>query len=214
MLGTIDTSLTRSIATQSLADVLGTVSETAIDAALESGPLRDIPIIGTIVGVMKTGRDIQSALFIRKVAFFLKTLSETSDEDRNRFIGEFDTPQKQHKFGEAILLLLERAEDMEKPKLIARIINAHICGNIDQNVAFRICAVIDRCYVNDLDLLKNFVNGTQRKNTPIAESLASVGFLSNGGFDGGVIGEEDSGGVIYSLNKYGKIFVKYVLQSG
>ncbi|MCP5005719.1 MAG: hypothetical protein GY941_17555 [Planctomycetes bacterium] len=210
----MDTSLTRSVATQSLADVLGTVSETAIDAALDSGVLRDIPIIGTITGVLKAGSDIKSALFLRKVTIFLKTLSEISDEDRKKFIDEMKTPEQKHKFGEAILLLLERAEDMAKPKLIAKIINAHIMGHIEQTTAFRICAMIDRCYVQDLELLRNFTNGTQGRNTPVAETLLSVGFLSNGGFDGGSFSDEDSGGVVYNMNEYGKMFVEHALKNG
>ncbi len=207
----LDISLTRSFATPSLTNVLAGVSETAIDSALKDGILRDIPIIGTLIGIIKAGHEIKSALFLRKIAIFLKTLSEISDEERNIFVNKFDTLEKQHKFGETILLLIERAENMEKPKLIAKIINAHILGYIDQKIAFRICAMIDRCYIQDLDLLKNFADGTQKKNTPIAESLASVGFLSNGGFDGGSISDEESGGVIYRLNEYGRVFQKYAL---
>ncbi|MDU9047492.1 MAG: hypothetical protein Q3M30_01490 [Candidatus Electrothrix sp. Rat3] len=122
----IDISLTNSIATQSLADVLGTISETALDSALKAGTLRDIPIVGTFFGLLKAGSDIQSALFLRKILIFLKTLSEASDNDRRKFIDKMECPEQKHKFGEAILLLLERAEDMATPKLIAKIIGAYI----------------------------------------------------------------------------------------
>lgn len=212
----IDTSLTSSIATTSLADIFGSVSETAIDSVLESGALRDIPIIGMITGTLKAGNDIKSALFIRKIAIFFKTLSDTSDEDRRRFIDKFRTREEQHRFGEAILLLLERAENMEKPKLIAQIINAYISNKVDESMAFRICSMIDRCYVQDFELLRDFVNGTQGENILIVESLLSVGFLSNAGIDGGTFGEEgeDSDGVIYNINDYGKIFVECVYQNG
>lgn len=93
---------------------------------------------------------------------------------------------------------------------------ADILGHIEESTAFRICSMIDRCYVQDLELLKNFSDGTQGDNTPIAETLLSVGFLSNGGIDGGSWGEEvdeDSGGVIYNMNEYGKMFVNYALSN-
>ena len=207
---TLDTSLTRSIATQSLADVLGAVSETTLDAALDSGLMREIPVIGMITGGLKAARDVKSALFLRKVAIFLKTIAEISDDERKEFIEEIEGHDKQHRFGESILLLLERAEDMKKPAFIARIIGAYIKGAISEKTAFRICSMIDRCYIQDLDLLRSFKNGTQGENSPIAESLQSVGFLSNGGFDGGTP-SQNSGGVIYYLNEYGKLFVQYAL---
>ncbi len=213
----LDTSLTHSVATQSLADILGVVSEITIDTALESGILRDIPFIGMVTGGLKAGSDINSALFLRKIAIFLKTLSEVSDEERKKFVDNMETPEQKHKFGETILLLLERAENMTKPKLIAKIINVYILGHIEEATAFRICSMIDRCYVQDLELLKNFSDGTQGDNTPIAETLLSVGFLSNGGLNGGSWGDEDDGdssGVIYNMNEYGKMFVKYALSNG
>jgi len=209
----IDTSLTRSVATPSLADVLGAISETALDSILESGALRDIPIIGLITGTLKAGNEIKTAIFIRKIIIFLKTLSETSAEDRQKFVDKHNTPEQQHKFGETILLLLERAENMEKPKLIAQIINAYILDQVNEHIAFRICSMIDRCYIQDLKLLRNFVDGVQGENTPIAETLLSVGFLSNGGFDGGTV-EENSGGVIYTMNDYGRKFIEFTIQDG
>ena len=112
------------------------------------------------------------------------------------------------------IALKQIAEDMAKPKLIAKIINAYIVGHINEATTFRIYSMIDRCYVQDLELLKNFRNGTQGKNTPVAETLLSVGFLSNGGLDGGTFDDEDSGGVIYNINEYGKLFVQYALNNG
>lgn len=205
-----DTSLTRSVATESLADLLGNISETAIDSVIESGSLRDIPVIGTITGLMKAGRDIRSALFLRKVAVFLQEMSQTSLQDRLRFVTQLDSEEKQHEFGQAILMLLDRSEDITKPRLIAKVISAHIHGNIDYSKAMRLCAIIDKCYTQDLTLLREFKEGTQGKSTPIAESLLAAGLLSNGGFDGGTV-EGNDGGVIYVMNEYGSFLKQYAL---
>ncbi|MBD5804077.1 hypothetical protein AZOA_35200 [Azoarcus sp. Aa7] len=210
MSNTPDTSLTRSVATESLADLLGNISETAIDSVIESGMLRDIPIIGTITGLMKAGRDVRSALFLRKIAVFLQELSQTSPEDRRNFVAQFDSEEKRHEFGQTVLMLLDRSEDIAKPRLIAKIVSAHIQGSIEYAKAMRLCAIIDRCYSQDLAMLKEFREGTQGDSTPIAESLLAVGLLSNGGFDGGTAGGND-GGVIYVLNEYGRLLIQYAL---
>lgn len=205
-----DTSLTRSVAKESLADLLGSVSETALDSVIESGTLRDIPIIGLITGTMKASRDIRAALFLRKITIFLQEMSQTSAEDRNRFVAQFDSDEKQHEFGQTILMLLDRSEDMTKPRLIAKVISAHIQGYIALSKAMRLCAIVDRCYTQDLSLLQEFRDGTQGDATPIAESLLSVGLLSNGGIDGGDMGKDD-GGIIFVMNEYGRLLKQYAL---
>ena len=130
MNNSFDISVTRSVANESLANLLGNISETVIDSALESGTLRDIPIIGMLTGAIKAGRDIKTGLFIRKVTIFFKELSNISIQDRQKFINQFDSEEKQHEFGQTILLLLDRAEDMKKPHLIAKIISAYILGQL------------------------------------------------------------------------------------
>lgn len=208
-----DTSLTRSVATESLADLLGKVSETALDYVLEPGILRDIPVIGVITGMMKVGRDMRDSLFLRKVVIFLKEISKTSAEDRAKFVAQFDSNEKQHEFGQAILTLLDRSEDMSKPRLIAKIVAAHIQGHIDSAKTMRLCAIVNRCYTQDLRILENFSEGTQGNNSAIAESLLSVGLLSHGGIDGGTWEGRD-GGVIFVMNEYGRLLTKYALGQG
>jgi len=137
----IDISITNSLTDESLTTLLGNISETAIDAALESGILRDIPIISILTGTVQVGRDIKTYLFIKKVLIFLKELSQISTEKRQEFIRQFNSKEKQHEFGQTILLLLERAEDMKKPHLIAKIICAYILGNINESDAFRLCGI-------------------------------------------------------------------------
>jgi hypothetical protein len=205
----LDISITSSLANESLATLLGDISETAIDSALESGTLRDIPIIGMLTGVMKAGRDIKIALFIRKVAVFLKELSQIPIQDRQEFVNRFDSKEKQHEFGQTILLLLERAEDMKKPHLIAKIINAYILGKIDESDAFRLCTMINRCYTQDLEVLRNYHNNKKVEPGPITQSLFSAGFLSNHEIerkDPQWIGETG-----YYLNKYGELFISFAL---
>ena len=206
----LDGSLVRSLASKSLADELGTIADVVIDSAIESGALDGVPIIGMLVGGIKAGRDIRTNLFVRKVYLFLKELSSLPADKRRHFAEQFDTDKERHKFGETVLLLLERAEDMKKPQLIARIMSAHVLGELDLRQAMRLCSIIDRCYTGDLEHLRGFRNGPQGAMTPIAESLFSAGLLSNGGLDGGSADGND-GGVIYCINEFGHMLLKHGL---
>ena len=207
---TPNTSLIRSIATESLTDLLGNISETALDATLESGVLRDIPIIGFITGAFKATRDIRDALFLKKIALFLKELSSVTQEQRAAFVQEVQTQNDQHRFGEALLLLLERAEDMKKPQIVGRLMAASIQGKLDQSKALRLCSIVDRCYVQDFELLRSFRDGVQGEFTPIAEVLHAAGLISNMGINGGDASGNNSG-IIYHVNEYGKLLVKHGL---
>ena len=108
-------------------------------------------------------------------------------------------------------MLLDRADDLVKPRLIARIFTAHIDGHFDYAFATRLAKMVDRCYSEDLALLTTFKDGVQSSNEPQAESLFATGFLSQGGIDGGSAVDYD-GGVIYVLNKYGIKLRAHVLE--
>lgn len=51
---------------------------------------------------------------------------------------------EKYEFGQAILMLLDRSEDIVKPRLIASIVSAHIEGRIEYSKAIRLCAIIGR----------------------------------------------------------------------
>lgn len=205
--------LISSIGTESLADLLSSVADTSLNSAIESGALQGIPFFSLLVGAMKAKRDVRDALFKRKVALFLKPISETPAHLRKRFTEEIVHSGKQHEFGQAVLLLLDKADNMEKTKIIGRLMSALILGDIDEPKTMRLCSIVNRCYVQDLELLRDFRTGTQGEQQPIAESLFSAGLLSNSGDTGGTIGggPDEDGGIIYSLNEYGRLLVQHGL---
>lgn len=65
--------------------------------------------------------------------------------------------------------------------------------------------------VSDLNYLLKFAPGIQH-NPDIAASLQSVGLLTFTGMDGGILDEPSSGGILYELNKYGQMLLKYGLE--
>lgn len=205
-------SLVRTMANENLANTLGSISETSLDAMLSNGLLRDIPIIGTMTGMLKVGRDIRNELYLKKICVFLSNIAIASSELRESFSAQFDSEDSRHRFGEAILLLLERSDDMEKPKIIGKIMRAAIQNSIELPKAMRLCAIVNRCYIQDLDFLLVFEEGPQFADmTAIVESLQSVGLLSTHGFDGGDLSSSSKSGVIYKLNSYGELLLEYGL---
>jgi len=207
----LGSALTDSIKSEASTNLLVTVGDAGLDAAISSGALDGVPVFGIATGLWRAGKAVQQELFIRKVLRFLGEASKSTPEDRIRFVESLEEKGKKEEFGETILLILERADDATKPALIGRVMAAHVRGEIDYPHAMRLAAIVSRCYITDLEFLKTFKPGTQREMTPIADSLFSAGLLAQTGIDGGAFDDPLSGGTLYDLNEYGHLLLKYAL---
>ena len=56
--------------------------ELGIDAVLESGALKDIPLVNTVVGIFGAAGSVRDHLFVNKLIRFMSQLSEISQEER------------------------------------------------------------------------------------------------------------------------------------
>ncbi|MBZ9823207.1 hypothetical protein [Mesorhizobium sp. CA4] len=202
---------TDSVASEKLVDAVATTADIGLDAAITSGAFDGIPFFGALTGVTRAGLAIRDFLFLKKVATFLATFQQTPHGDREAFIAKLEKKGKKEEFGEQVLLLLDRAEDMKKPQIIARIMSAAASGKISLEEATRLAKIVDRAFFEDLNFLLDFKKGVQ-KEKDVASALFSAGLLVDVGIDGGLMMEEDSGGTMYDLNQYGKLLSEYGLK--
>ncbi|TPI28781.1 hypothetical protein FJW07_30620 [Mesorhizobium sp. B3-1-9] len=130
--------------------------------------------------------------------------------DRKAFIADLDKKRKNAEFGEQILFLIDRMEDIEKPVIVARLISAAATGKLPLSKALRVSKIVDRAFVEDLKTLPQFQAGSPT-NRLIADALFSVGLLTGDGlafFEGDTTARS---GTTYHLNAYGQILVEYGL---
>lgn len=158
--------------------------------------------------------NVRDALFFKKVEKFIHEAGNVSDEERERFLLELEKTGKKEELGTALLLIIDRADEIAKPLYIGRIMAAHIRGEIGYDDALRLCYMISRSYTEDLKFLRGFSNGPQGDSKPLAESLASIGALSNDGLDGVRITQDSSGQINYSTNRLGDLLIKHALDTG
>lgn len=143
----------------------------------------------------------------------MRELSDTSFEKRQKFVEGIErNPKQKREFGETLVLLIDRADSLQKPSILGRLLKHHILGNISYEDVTRLSFIVDRVYISDLNYLLMFTSGIQ-SNPNIAASLQSAGLLSFTGMDGGTFDEPFSGGVVYELNEYGKMLLQYGLNS-
>jgi hypothetical protein len=201
--------LIQSISSPSLPELLSKAADAGLSFSLKSSILDGIPIVGVINEAIRVGYEIRSTQYLRKIEIFLREVAESPTIDRENFATQFESESAKARFGESILLLLERAEDFRKPALLGRLVMALARRDINSDQAMRLAYIVDRCYTSDLKMLEIFRQGPMVANEPEVQSLFSAGLLSNAGIDGGDF--EGNGGTIYQLNRYGEIMLKHVL---
>ena len=149
-------SLIKTISNSDLTALSGELGEVIIDSTLEDGVLKDIPIVGSMVGLFKTGVTIKDALFTKKLIVFLQGLSDIPIEKRNAMIESLDDPKTNEKAGEKLLIIIERLDSSEKAKILAKAFRVYIEKSIDRDEFWRVTFIINNLPLSDIVGLKEW----------------------------------------------------------
>lgn len=214
----ISTDLVKSLNLGELTDLGATIGDVALDGIIGSGALDGVPVLGTMVSIARTGSAIRDLVFQRKVLAFLASFgTETDPTARQEFVRKIEEQDNGQRFGEAILLLLARMDDLSKPVIVGRLMAAAARGDMLLKEALRLSRIVDRAFIEDLVLLPDLIDNKVQPDEIVADALFSVGLLSNDGSDGGTFlsVEEggEPGGTIYSRNRYARLLIEFGLSS-
>ncbi len=150
------TSLIQTIISPELGGVMADFGEIVLDSVMKDGILKDLPVIGTIVGISKAAISMRDKIFVEKTLLFLREISDTTDEEEKRkeFLREFEEdPKKQRKVGENLLMLLDRLDDLDKPAMIAKLLKACFRKQISYEGFKYYASIVDRSSMHDLSPL-------------------------------------------------------------
>ncbi|MBW8367840.1 MAG: hypothetical protein K0M70_08285 [Arenimonas sp.] len=151
---TIETSVLESAKSGALSELTFELGEVAIDTLLDDGLAREIPFFGMVVKAHDALNSFQEKLFAGKVYKFLKTISEVSQEDRERLIDQISKKKGGTiAAGTAILELIDKLDAEKKPKFVGELFNACARGHISLDEYLRLSDAIAKIYVSDLELL-------------------------------------------------------------
>ena len=192
-----------------LSGVSADYMEIGLDAILEDGLLKDIPVVNSIILLYKTGVNIRERFLIKKLLVFLTSLSDTTTEERLEFIQKHE--KQSAKIGEELIVLLDRLDHVNKPEYVARLFKHYLNEDINLITYHRLCQIVDRCFIEDLRFLKehessDIVTGIE------ALSLSNNGLAVRASFDGGTFDEVNyNPKTDYKINELGKLLIKYAL---
>ena len=125
-----------------LGDLAVDYGEVAVDQLLNrwshDETLRDVPLVKTILAPVRAVFSIRDRLFVWKIQRFLESKDRHSAEECEKFARKLDAnPKRRERLGEAIILLLDQFDDIEKVDLFARAFSAFVRNEIDSLYLFR-----------------------------------------------------------------------------
>jgi len=130
--------------------------EVALDHVLDNDIIKDIPIVRTMIGVLKAATSIRDRALVKKLIRFLFSLGSVSSETREQFKARMNVDEEfKKKVGEKLLLIVERLDDMSKPNLVAHAFQAYMEQKIDFDMFQRLAGAIDKSFYSDLMALKS-----------------------------------------------------------
>lgn len=139
------------IGNHSLQDSTSALIEVALDSAMEDGVLRDIPILGSLIGFGRAAVSIRDRMFINKLAYFLKEIESVPSEQRRALIEEINASEEATvKVGEKILYIVDRCDDHESSRAAGRIFKAFLEKEIDYREFIALASTVDRLIFSDL----------------------------------------------------------------
>jgi len=215
----IESAVVEAIGEPGIQDTLADLADAGIDQLLQEGFLRDVPAVGTVLGAVRATGSIRDLLLAKKLGRFLLELHRIPEKDRADFAQSHSSPKDKRRVGEALILLLDRLDDLEKPALVARVFGAYIRGRIDHSTFRLMASAIDRLHLPHLKALAElYLNGADeaavsKLDRDVCQALAFAGLLraearGNGGawFDPLMAGAV----LVYTGNKLGETFVSIV----
>lgn len=166
----------------------------------------DLPYIGSLFKLGKVAVNYMDYRFVRKLHFFLAESENIDQERKIKFLSSFD--KKDYKRINAMMThLLYSAEEDGKASLMGKIYRSRLMGEIDDEMMLRLCSVVNRAFLADLDHLNEYVTEND-SNDYIRDNLNALGLLQDLGSvkfpQQGNHVIPTFGNTIYKLNGIGK----------
>ena len=138
-------------------DLVKEYVEFGVDAALEDGILKDVPLVGTIITLAKVGISIRDRMLIKKILKFFEQLDSLSVEERSEMINRLETDKAfGRKVGEHLIEILDRIEIQMKPEMVAIVFKAYAKGEIDARTLNRLNMAIERIPSYEISRVREF----------------------------------------------------------
>lgn len=132
------------------------IGELMIDAVLNDGVLKEIPIIGTIVGVSKCIKNVYDIRFAKKLIAFLIPIKDVPSEKRIEAIKRWEEDENYRgKVGDTLLGMIERCDDTVKAVWLSKLFYELVLKNNYSRLFMRAEKTLSSLSVMDVQAFLN-----------------------------------------------------------
>ena len=131
----------------------------AIDTFINSGIVDGFPILRFITTAFYKAPRALSDYFLRdKLIAVMSECRDISDGKVNKLLKKLDEDKIKEKVCRNILYLIDHMDSAEKAKPIGQLLKKLINEDIDRNFFFRLCHMINKLFISDIELLIQFTD--------------------------------------------------------
>jgi hypothetical protein len=127
------------------------LAEVAIDVFVKEGVLKDVPILGTLIGLYKGSKAIRDHIFLKKIIYFLSAINEVPASMRENMFAKLEKEGHScNAIGETMLLILDKVDSYKKAELLGLLLKALSISKINYSDFERFSSVISNVFIQDL----------------------------------------------------------------
>lgn len=155
-----------------MSDALIEIGEVGLDAVLQDGLLKDVPILGSIAALCKTGVNLRERNLIRQTAKFITSFNDKSiDQDKLESYRKSieDDPQRAEKELGRVILLLDRILEEQQAVILGRFYNAYVKGAIPWDKFVELTEVNVRMFLSDFDELDSLARNPVKQAEEVSD---------------------------------------------
>ncbi|WP_439505758.1 hypothetical protein [Sediminibacterium sp.] len=148
------------IKSKELKDISTELVEKVLDNKITDEVVKEIPILKTIIAVKNIYNTYTDRIFIKKAMSVLLELGELNEVEKDAFLEDLEDIDETAV--EKILMSVDKLETLKKCKVFGRLCKLKARGEFYVDQFLRLTNLIQRAYLDDLILVKNF-NRLERK---------------------------------------------------
>ncbi len=131
--------------------------ELGIDSFIDDGLLKEVPIVNSIVSVLKVSKSIYDRNLLKQTLTFINEFNSGNLEENviNEYVERISKNEKkcEEELGR-VLIILNNNIDKEKSILLAKIFKSYVYSKINWNEFCEFSEILNRVFIQDLVLLK------------------------------------------------------------
>lgn len=182
-------------------DLMLSLGDGTIDVLTNNDAIDSFPILGTLHGFYKIGKNFNTARLMKKTWTFLWNTQDLTQEEKRKFINDF-TEANQERGAEVLLDIINRIENVNKITVLCNLIKSRIAESITIEELVRLVFILERVPISDLTKLHDY------KENHYVSGESELLYASGLVYESVMNLEEGS---LYALTLNGRLLLKFGL---